>query len=196
MPVTDDGVVIWPRSFLACSDRRENVGDVTGGLERTNGGAALEAGLGRGGDGWCCFRGSDEAVYGAVGRPVVQDPVLRPRANRRCFETPGRGLGWSRMMGWSIDISYWRPNKKGFSPFSLCRLFSLTGEAGWFGILIWVPLIVVPDTNETHFFSLFLKPLLHHKKRLCGSSLNTNETLTETDFSTLMRFSCVHGWCD
>jgi hypothetical protein len=47
MPVTDGGVVIWSRSFLACLNRRENVGDVTGGLKRTNGGAVLEAGLGR-----------------------------------------------------------------------------------------------------------------------------------------------------
>jgi hypothetical protein len=31
-------------------DRCENVGDVTGGLESANGGAASEAGLGRGGD--------------------------------------------------------------------------------------------------------------------------------------------------
>jgi hypothetical protein len=38
------------------------VGDVTGGLERANGGAALEAGLGRVKDGQCCLWGSSEAV--------------------------------------------------------------------------------------------------------------------------------------
>jgi hypothetical protein len=35
----------------------------------------LFPGLGRGGN-------------GVIGWPVVRDPVLRPRANRRCSETP------------------------------------------------------------------------------------------------------------
>jgi hypothetical protein len=64
------------------------VGDVTGGLERANGGAALEAGLeasqrrtvsplglGRGGD-------------VAEGQPVSETPGRRPRVNQRCSMTP------------------------------------------------------------------------------------------------------------
>jgi hypothetical protein len=38
------------------------MGDVIGGLERTNGGAALEAGLGRVGDEQCRLWGSAEAM--------------------------------------------------------------------------------------------------------------------------------------
>jgi hypothetical protein len=38
------------------------MGDVTWGLERANGGAVLEAGLGRVGDGQCRLWGSDEVV--------------------------------------------------------------------------------------------------------------------------------------
>jgi hypothetical protein len=146
MPVTDDGVVIWLWSFLACLNKRENVGDVTGGLERTNGGAALEADLGRVGDGWCGSRGSDEAVMASlVG--LCQRPqswglgriggVPRP---------PEWGLGWSGRMGWFVVMSCWRPNKEEFSMFPFCVLFPLNGVAGWFSILIWVPLIVVPDS--------------------------------------------------
>jgi hypothetical protein len=49
--------------------------DVIGGLERANRGAALEAGLRRGGDGKCRFWGSDEAtMLSWVGL------CLRPRA--------------------------------------------------------------------------------------------------------------------
>jgi hypothetical protein len=66
------------------------VGDVTGGLERTNGRAALEAGLGRVGDGQCRLWGSGQGGDVTGGRPVSETPGLRPRANWRCFETPLR----------------------------------------------------------------------------------------------------------
>jgi hypothetical protein len=78
-------------SFLYCYERRR--GDLIpvipglsgwadartwvtsqGGLERANGGAASEAGLGRG-------------VDVAVGRPMSETPGLRPRVNRRCSKT-------------------------------------------------------------------------------------------------------------
>jgi hypothetical protein len=66
------------------------MGDITGGLGCTNGRAALEVGLGRVGDGQCRLWGSGEAVIplGVVLCPRPQG--LRPRANRRCSETPLR----------------------------------------------------------------------------------------------------------
>jgi hypothetical protein len=78
------------------------MGDVTGGLERANGGVASEAGLGRGEDSQCRLWGSGEAVMLQGGRPVSETLGLRPRANRRCSETPlseasdevGRWAGW------------------------------------------------------------------------------------------------------
>jgi hypothetical protein len=89
MPVTDDGVVIDPgHSWSVRLGRRENVGDVTRGFERANEGAASEAGLGRGGDGQCRLWGSGRDGDVAGGRPVSETPGLRPRANRRCSETP------------------------------------------------------------------------------------------------------------
>jgi hypothetical protein len=58
-----DDVMIWPLSFLAYSvGRRKNVSNIIGGLERTNGGAASEAGLERGGDRWRHLQGSDKMV--------------------------------------------------------------------------------------------------------------------------------------
>jgi hypothetical protein len=54
------------------------MGDVTGGLERANGGATLEAGLGRVGDGQCCLWGSGEAVR-LLGSACVRD--LRTEAS-------------------------------------------------------------------------------------------------------------------
>jgi hypothetical protein len=148
-------------SLLACPvGRRRNVGDVTGGPERANGRAASEAGVGRVGE-----LPASETLYWGLGRDgddaagwPVPVPSAGSWARRRCSETPcvrprmkwSDGLVRSRglLKAQQGRVSPW----VSLVDFSLRRgtlmfVVHLVWEVGWIFILIWVPLIMVPDTD-------------------------------------------------
>jgi hypothetical protein len=87
--------------------RRENVDGVTGSLERANGGAASDAGLGRVGNGQCRLWGLGEVVMllavGLCPRPLLSE------ASDEVGE-----------MGWFAHMSCWRPSKEEFIPSLFC----------------------------------------------------------------------------
>jgi hypothetical protein len=159
--------MILPLSLLACPvGRYRNVGDVTGGLERANGGAVSEArvrrvrefptsetlhqGLGRNGELTCrgllCLRpnagvsseSETDDVISGVGRDSNHPrPFVRPRMKWRDGLVRSHGLLEAQQgESWPVGLLW------------LMFVVRLAWEAGWIFILIWVPLIMVPDTNK------------------------------------------------
>jgi hypothetical protein len=63
------------------------MGNIMGGLERTNGRAVLEAGLGRVEDGQCRLWGSCEAVM-LPGSSCVRDPRAEASGESEVFQDP------------------------------------------------------------------------------------------------------------